>query len=332
MAEGLWIYVEIGPQGIHPVVYELLGVGRSLAQTLDMPLVAVALGGELPDLEDLFQYGADEVYQIEASYLAPYRAEVHGQVLAQLWQEKLPAIALFGGTIRGRSLAPRVAALLETGLTADATALEVDAEGHLLATLPACGDRLMATIICPHRHPQMATVRPGIFPPPQPDGTRQGSIIPWSPPEEIIPTTQILAREEEGDVLCPLADAEVIFAGGRGLGGPDGFALLAEVAALMGGAVGATRAAVDAGWAEEGQMIGQTGLIVRPKLYVACGISGATQHLVGMEQADTIIAINKDPHAAIFDVATYGIVADAREALEEMKRALTRQGPAPKKE
>jgi electron transfer flavoprotein alpha subunit len=234
----------------------------------------------------------------------------------QLIAKYKPEIVLMGATTYGRSLAPRVASRLNTGLTADCTRLDIDKEKRLLVqTRPAFGGNLMATIICPNHRPQMCTVRPKVMKPLEQDLSRIGEII---RPDITIPADVKVKIVDEVTTLCEkvnLLEADIIVAGGRGLGDPKNFALVKELADVLGGAVGASRAVVDAGWVEYSHQVGQTGKTVSPKVYFACGISGAVQHLAGMSSSDTIIAINKNPEAPIFNIATYGIVGDALEVL-----------------
>lgn len=305
----VWIFAE-QKNGIPAgVVFELLGEGRKLADQLGVRLSAVLLGKDIEDSAKLLiSHGADVVYLVDEASLENYNDELYTDVLTSLIRSYKPEIVLLGATTYGRSLAPRVASRLNTGLTADCTGLEIDLESrNLLQTRPAFGGNLMATIICPNHRPQMATVRPKVMKPLERDGSRKGEII---KPEIKIPSN---TRVQVKDVVTTLneavslAEADIIISGGRGLCDPKNFILIEELARVLNGAVGASRAVVDAGWVDYSHQVGQTGKTVRPKIYIACGISGAVQHLAGMSSSDIIIAINKDPEAPIFKVATYGI-------------------------
>ncbi len=323
---GLWVVAEHLHGTPRRGTYELLGEGRRLADALGVELAAVLLGDGVADLaQDLIAHGADTVYLVQDPALAHYRTGPCTDVLAGLINQHKPEIVLFSATPQGRDLAPRVAARLSAGLTADCTGLEVDAQERLLVqTRPAFGGNLMATIVCRHARPQMATVRPGVFRPLEPDPSRTGRVVetPVHLDERAIGLKILEVVQQETDGRVNLQDAEVIVSGGRGLGKPEAFALIRELAEVLGGAVGASRAAVDAGWIPAYHQVGQTGRTVQPKLYIACGISGAVQHLAGMSSADCIIAINKDPTAPIFSVATYGIVGDLFEVLPALTRRL----------
>lgn len=315
--KGVWVFVE-ERDGI-PVntAYELLGEGSKLAQKLDVNLSAVLLGYNVQkQAENLISRGADEVLVVDNPALKDFNDEVYTDVFVKLVNQYKPEIILIGATTYGRSLAPRVASRLNTGLTADCTELDIDVEKRtLLQTRPAFGGNLMATIICPNHRPQMATVRPRVMKPLEADTSRVGKVI---FPEVVLPSdTKVKVIETVNTLteMINLTEAEVIVAGGRGLSDPKNFALLEELARALGGAVGASRAVVDAGWVEYSHQIGQTGKTVCPKIYIACGISGAVQHLAGMSSSDIIIAINKNPDAPIFRVATYGIVGDVLEIL-----------------
>lgn len=316
----VWVFAEQRRGKLAGVVYELLGEGRKLADKLGQRLGCVLLGSDVKELaRQLIEYGADQVYVGEAPELADYRDDAYAQALEHLVREYQPAILLVGGTAAGRSLAPRVATRLRTGLTADCTGFELDAEGNLLQTRPTFGGNLMATIICRGRRPQMATVRPKVFAPAPHRPGRRGEVVPVKLPRFDL-WANILEVVEEAGSGPNLAEADIVVAGGRGLGSPENFRLVEELAEALGGAVGASRAVVDAGWISYAHQVGQTGRTVSPKLYIACGISGAIQHLAGMQSSDVIVAINKNPDAPIFNVATYGIVGDVKEVLPELTR------------
>lgn len=314
--KGVWVFAEQrngNPQG---VTYELLGEGEKLACDLDEGLCAVLLGHNVSGIaEELIQYGASKVYLVDDPALADFQDEPYAQVIAELVMEFQPSVFLFGATTVGRSLAPRIAVKLGTGLTADCTGLAIDKESKLLLqTRPAFGGNVMATIVCPKKRPQMATVRPKVMKPGKRNETQTGGIIKLS--REISPPRARLLETFHGsEQRMNIQEADIVVSGGRGLEKPENFELLEELAKLLGGAVGASRAAVDAGWIPYAHQVGQTGKTVRPKLYIACGISGAVQHLAGMSSSDVIVAINKDPNAPIFSVATYGIIGDAMEII-----------------
>ncbi|NLI81061.1 MAG: electron transfer flavoprotein subunit alpha [Deltaproteobacteria bacterium] len=309
---GVWVYAEWREGLIHKVSYELLSEGRKLADKRGVPLCAVLLGHGLDGTlaHELIAHGADVVYVVDRPELAHFTDEVYGNVLVELIREKRPEILLAGATSMGRSFIPRVAACLRTGLTADCTELDISPEGLLLQTRPAFGGNVMATIVCPHRRPQMATVRPKVMKPVKRDG-RTGSVESPTLPEECFRARiEVLEVIPEKDQTAKLTEADVIVSGGRGLRKAENFAIIEELAQLVRGAVGASRGAVDEGWIPPSHQVGQTGRTVAPSLYMAVGIAGAIQHVVGMQGSNVIVAVNKDPMAPIFDVATYGVVAD----------------------
>lgn len=325
---GVWVVAEHEGGSLRTVTMELLGEGRRLANELDVELSAVVMGQGTDKLaEEAVAYGADKVYLVEHPVLARYRTMPYANVLTGLINQYKPEIVLIGATSMGRDLASRVAARTGAGLTADCTELAIDPDQRcLLQTRPAFGGNLMATIICAEARPQMATVRPKVMKAAERDENRTGEVIKQDfDLQERAALTKILEviRSEE-DEEVNLAEAEIIVSGGRGLGKAENFDLIRELAHVLGGAVGASRATVDAGWIPAYHQVGQTGRTVQPKLYIACGISGAIQHLAGMQTSETIVAINKDPNAPIFNVATYGIVADLFDVvpalIEELKQ------------
>jgi len=315
--KGVWIFGEQKNGIISNVVFELLGAGRKLADDLDVPLSAVLIGENIETIaNDLISHGADNVYVVDNPSLKLFNDESYSDIFVQLITRYKPEIVLMGATTYGRSLAPRVASRLNTGLTADCTGLEIDPERKiLLQTRPAFGGNLMATIICPNHRPQMATVRPKVMKALEPDTGRKGEII--KPEIKIPENVSIKVKDVVTDIceMVNLTDADIIVSAGRGIGDPKNLKLVEELARVLGGAVGASRAVVDAGWIEYSHQVGQTGKTVGPKVYFACGISGAIQHLAGMSSSDIIIAINKNPDAPIFKIATYGIVGDVLEVL-----------------
>jgi electron transfer flavoprotein alpha subunit len=317
---GVWVFAEQKGEVPAGVAYELLGEGRKLAGLLGVPLSAVLMGeGVKQAAKQLIARGADNVYLVDDPALKDFNDESYADIFVQLIQRFKPEIVLMGATTYGRSLAPRVASRINTGLTADCTKLEIDLDRRILMqTRPAFGGNLMATIVCPNHRPQMATVRPKVMKALDPNPSRAGKII---KPDVVIPTdvkTRVVEVVSNLTEMVNLAEADIIVSGGRGLGDPKNFVLLEELARTLGGAVGASRAAVDAGWIPYSHQVGQTGKTVGPKVYFACGISGAVQHLAGMSSSDTIVAINRDPDAPIFKVATFGIVGDALQVVPEL--------------
>jgi electron transfer flavoprotein alpha subunit len=317
---GVWVYAEYRHGVLAQVGLELLGIGREIADQRGVALSAVLLGHGLEgQAETLIAYGADTVYQVDDPALAQFTDEAYANVLEDLIREKKPEIVLAGATAIGRSFIPKVATALGAGLTADCTDLAVSEDGNLLQTRPAFGGNIMATIVCPDTRPQMATVRPLVMKAGLWDDSRVGQIVTLDPASlRLSSRVEVLSSVLSDQDKVNLAEATVVVAGGRGLADEKGFVLIRELADLLDGAVAASRAAVDAGWIGYPHQVGQTGKTVAPKIYICCGISGAIQHLVGMRSSDTIIAINKDPEAPIFDVATYGIVGDLFEVLPRL--------------
>jgi electron transfer flavoprotein alpha subunit/NAD-dependent dihydropyrimidine dehydrogenase PreA subunit len=311
-SRGVWVFAEQRGGVIKTVSYELLAKGRELADTLKTDLSAVCFGHDVADIGSLIAHGADKVFLVDSADLADNQEDFLTYKLVELVKEHKPEIVLAGATALGRSFIPRVSAILNTGLTADCTGLDIDTEKRLLKqTRPTFGGNIMATIICPDKRPQMSTVRPRVFKKGAPDAKHQGQIIRVDFKREgMTAKTRLLEFIDDVTEKIKLEDAEIIVSGGRGLGKPENFKLLAELAEAMGAALGASRAAVDAGWIPYSHQVGQTGKTVCPKLYIACGISGAIQHLAGMQTSDTIVAINDNPDAPIFQVAHYGIVGD----------------------
>jgi electron transfer flavoprotein alpha subunit/NAD-dependent dihydropyrimidine dehydrogenase PreA subunit len=310
--QGVWVWVEQFQGEAASISWEMVGQGRRLADQRGTALTACVLGHNVEHIaKQAVAYGADRVFWVDDASLAVYRTRPYARTLVDLVRQYKPEIFLLGASSRGRDLAGSVATELYTGLTADCTGLDIDPETKLLRqTRPAFGGNIMATIISPNYRPQMATVRHRVFELPEMDSSRQGQIVAVGPvmAEDDVATKVVEFIMEQGEVN--LADAKIIVSGGRGVGGPEGFAPIRELAEVLGGAVGASRAAVDAGWIPYAHQVGQTGRTVRPDLYIACGISGAVQHLAGMGTAKVIVAINKDPDAPIFGVANYGIVGD----------------------
>jgi electron transfer flavoprotein alpha subunit len=296
---------------IAAVSYELLGAGRRLADELGAGLLAVLLGASESEARELIKWGADKVLFCSDTSLQNFNDDSYSDVLSNIINEYKPSIVLAGATPIGRSFIPRVAARVRTGLTADCTSLEIDKETkNLLQIRPAFGGNIMATILCPDYRPQMATVRPRVMKKGKYNEAGKGEIVNIDPGDITSRTKVLEFVKEVSGISVNLHEADFIVAGGRGMGGEKGFKLLEELAEALGGVVGASRAAVDEEWVPYSHQVGQTGKTVNPKIYIACGISGAVQHLVGMQSSDLIIAINKNPEAPIFNVATYGIVGD----------------------
>jgi len=318
--KGVWVFAEQHKGGISSVTLELLGEGRKLADKKKTKLSAVFIGqGIKGKAKELIAHGADIVYVADDPALKDFNDDAYAAVLTTLAKLHKPEIILAGATAIGRSFIPKVAANLYTGLTADCTVLDIDPEtGHLHQTRPAFGGNIMATIVTPNHRPQMATVRHKVMKKADRDDARKGDIIDVKFTASGGVRTKVLKTVEEVSETVNISEADIIVAGGRGMGTAKNFHLLEELAKTLGGAVGATRGAVDEGWIPYSHQVGQTGKTVCPKLYIAAGISGAIQHLAGMQSSDVIIAINKDPNAPIFSVATYGIVGDALEVLPLM--------------
>jgi electron transfer flavoprotein alpha subunit len=325
--QGIWVFAEWREGTIHRVSHELISVGRMLADKRGVPLAAVLLGHNLNEdsAKGLIGYGADTVYVVDRPELTHFRDDVYANVLVELVRQKRPEVLLAGATSIGRSFIPRVAASLQTGLTADCTELDVSQDGLLLQTRPAFGGNVMATIMCPNKRPQMATVRPKVMKPvKKPD--HLGEIAPVSLPESCFRSRiEVLEVIPEKDQTAKLTEADAIISGGRGLQKSENFALIEELAQLIKGAVGASRGAVEEGWIAPSHQVGQTGRTVSPSLYMAVGIAGAIQHLVGMQSSKVIVAVNKDPLAPIFDVATYGVVADLFEFIPALIRKIKQE-------
>lgn len=323
--KGILVYMEQTAGALRNVGFELLGQGRGLADKLGTELTALIITGENGEkmAQQAIHAGANKVYIIEGPAFSHYNTDCYADAAVKMIEAYKPEAVLLGATVDGRDFAPRVAARIGTGLCADCTDLGVDEEKKLVIwTRPTFGGNIMAQILCPEKRPQMGTVRPKVFKKPPMDETRTGEVIKFDSqtPADINRVKFIRDEIPEG-VICNLEEAEYIVSGGRGLGQPENFKIIEDLANALGGVVGASRAAVDAGWIEHLHQVGQSGKTVGPKVYIAIGISGAIQHLAGMNSSDTIIAINKDPDAPIFRVADYGIVGD----LFEIVPALTKE-------
>lgn len=323
--KGVSVFIEQRNGKIESVSLELLGKGREIADKLGDSLQAILIGSNIAPLADtLIAYGADEVVVIEDEMLKLYTTEPYTKALTAAIKAKKPDIVMVGATTIGRDLAPRVSARIHTGLTADCTSLEVDEETrNLLMTRPAFGGNIMATIICGEHRPQMSTVRPGVMQHLDKDETRTGKVevleVPFEAADMVV---EVLEVVEEKQKKVKIEAANILISGGRGMGNAENFKALYTLADELGGLVSGSRAAVDAGWSDTSRQVGQTGKTVRPDLYIACGISGAVQHLVGMEESDLIIAINKNANAPIFEVADIGIVGDANKVIPEILKQL----------
>ena len=320
MHKGVAVFVEQRSGEIQGVSLELLGKGKELANKLDEKLTAILLGNNIDHLaNELIYHGADEVVVVNNPALDVFVTEPYTKALVNVINERKPEIVLIGATTIGRDLRPRVSARVHTGLTADCTSLEIDDETrNLLMTRPAFGGNIMATIICPDHKPQMSTVRPGVMKKLERDEALSGEIIKMNVEftEEDM-NVQVLEYIKETAKKANLEDAKIIVAAGRGVG-EENIGLLKELAEVLGGEIAGSRAAVDAGWLEKDRQIGQTGKTVRPTLYIACGISGAIQHVAGMEESEYIVAINKNATAPIFEVADLGIVGDVKQVVTSL--------------
>lgn len=326
--KGVWVFAEQRDGKLMDVSFELLGKGKELADKLGSELCAVVLGDNVQSLADeLIGYGAGKVYTAEDKELKTYRTDTYTKVITGAIEKYKPEIVLMGATHIGRDLGPCLAVKADTGLTADCTGLEIgDDEGNLHQTRPAFGGNLMATILCPKSRPQMATVRLGVMEAAEYDSSQKGEKIALDVSfDDHDLRTKVIDIVKSMKDKVSLADSKVIVAGGAGLGNAEGFELLEKLADKLGGVVGASRAAVDSGWIEHSHLIGQTGTTVRPKIYIACGISGAIQHLAGMDGSEYIVAINKNVKAPIFNVADYGLVGDLYQIIPAIIDELDKQ-------
>ena len=323
---GIWVFAEQRDSKLMPVVLELLGEARKLADGVGTEVSAVLCGENVEGLcADLFAYGADKVYLADAPELKNYTTDGYAKVIDEAIKMYKPEIVMYGATHIGRDLGPALAVKSGTGLTADCTQLELPAEDRQFRmTRPAFGGNLMATIMCPHHRPQMSTVRPGVMKKLEnPQTGKQGEIVKLNVSfVEGDIRTKVLEIVKTAKDAVSLTDAKVIVAGGMGVGSAEGFKLLEELADKLGGIVAASRAAVDAGWIDKSRQVGQTGTTVKPQIYIACGISGAIQHIAGMQDSDYIIAINNNEAAPIFEVADYGMVGDLHKVIPELIAAL----------
>lgn len=315
--KNVFVFCEQRNGDIQPVALELLGKAQELASALNEKVVGMLLGdGIRGEAQKLIEYGADEVICADCPELKSYLTEQYSQVVYQMIEQYQPSIVLFGATTIGRDLAPRLSARLSTGLTADCTKLEISEEGELMMTRPAFGGNLMATIMCVEHRPQMSTVRPGVMQKRDRDANRKGNIIDFKPTFDTSKFKVKLLQEVKNEKdRVDITEAKILVSGGRGVGNKEGFAKLQRLADVLGAQVSSSRAMVDAGVMDHDRQVGQTGKTVRPDVYFACGISGAIQHLAGMEDSELIIAINKDKFAPIFQVADLGIVGDVNKVI-----------------
>lgn len=325
MSKDVYVFIEQRDGVIQKVSLELLGEAKRLAGMLKQEVVAVILGDGLSSLvRTPIEYGADEVIYVDHEILRIYTTEPYTKALTQIVEERQPEIFLYGATSIGRDLAPRVSARIHTGLTADCTSLEIDDETNLLLmTRPAFGGNIMATILCQEHRPQMATVRPGVMEMLSHNKAAEGKItektIEFSQEDMTIKVLEIVKEHKHAK---DITEANILVSGGRGIGGPDGFPMLQKLADALGGEISSSRACVDAGWIDRDKQVGQTGKTVRPDCYIACGISGAIQHLAGMENAEYIIAINKNNTAPIFETADLGIVGNVHVIVPKLTAAV----------
>ncbi|WP_414833336.1 electron transfer flavoprotein subunit alpha/FixB family protein [Afifella sp. YEN Y35] len=326
----VWVFIEYEHGHVHPVSLELLGEGRKLAEKLDVELAGVLLGGDKSELEaaaaEVYEHGADVLYQVADPMLAHYRNETYTKCLTDLVNTYKPEILLLGATTLGRDLAGSVATTLATGLTADCTELAIDDDRSLAATRPTFGGSLLCTIYTLNFRPQMATVRPRVMAMPKREPGRTGRLIehPLNMAEDDVVTKVLRFVADRDSNKVQLAFADIVVAGGLGLRSAENFQLVKDLAEVLGAEYGCSRPLVQKGWVPAERQIGQTGKTIRPKLYIAAGISGAIQHRVGVEGADLIVAINSDPNAPIFDFAHLGVVADALEVLPALTRAFAK--------
>lgn len=325
--KGVLVYIEQREGKIQNVSLELLGKGREIADNLGEELTAVVIGHEISEIAaELGYYGADKVVAVDNKDLKIYTTEPYTQALTAVINDKKPDVVLVGATTIGRDLGPRVSARVKTGLTADCTMLEVSDERQLMMTRPAFGGNIMATIVCPDHRPQMSTVRPGVMQKLQRDTSRVSEVefmdVAFDTTKFKVKVLEVVKETKE---KVNIEDASVLVSGGRGVGGADAFTKLQELAHVLDGSVSASRAVIDAGWLGHERQVGQTGKTVRPDVYFAMGISGAIQHVAGMEESEFIVAINKDPNAPIFEHADVGIIGDVHKVvpflIEEIKAA-----------
>jgi len=322
--KNIWVFVEFKAGVVRGVSLELIGKAKELAEKTKESVCVVLIGNNVSQFcEEFSSHGIDQIFICEDEILKEYLTETYSKILVELAEKYLPDIILFPATKIGRDLAPRIAATLNTGLTADCIDLDIQ-EGNLLQTRTVYGGNYLADTICPNTRPQLVTVRPNVMDKSEPTENNQPEII--EIPCTIDPTklkTKIIEKIETNvSDIKPIDEAEIIVSGGRGIGSKENFKIIEELANVLNAAVGASRASVDAGWISKSCQVGQSGTVVCPNIYIACGISGTTQHLVGMKSSKKIIAINKDPNAPIFDVCDYGIVGDFKTIIPLLTEAM----------
>jgi electron transfer flavoprotein alpha subunit len=323
----IWVFAELKKDSIRGVTYELLGKAKELAKISNEKVCVVLIGNNISKFAEDFSYhGIDKIYLCESSILGDYLTETYSVLLVDLIKKNSPNIILFPATKLGKDLAPRIAGILETGLTADCIDFDIQ-EGNLIQTRPVYGGNYLADIACPNTKPQMATVRPNVMEKSEPGNKNQPEIIEIS--VEIDPNqlkTKVVEKIEVAiSDVKPIDEADIVVSGGRGIGSKENFKIIEDLAGILNAALGASRAAVDAGWVPKSCQVGQSGTVVCPNIYIACGISGTTQHLVGMKSSKKIIAINKDPNAPIFEICDYGIVGDYKVIVPMLTEALKKK-------
>lgn len=328
MGQGIWVFAEVKDRNIRKVTFELLSQGRKMAEKLGEELVALVLGSDIGALTGRLAEYADKVYFVDDAALAQYTTDPYATIIANLLKEHQPSIFLCGATILGKDLSPRLATRLQTGLATDCTGLSINEEGLLLCKRPVYAGKAFIEAVCPNSRPQMASVRPNVLPMAPPETGKKGEVIKVEAKVDSSSLrTAIMELVKTAGAKVDLTEAEIIVSGGRGMKGAENFKILEELADVLHATVGASRAAVDSGWRDHADQVGQTGKVVTPNLYIACGISGAIQHLAGMGSSKVIVAINKDPDAPIFQKADYGIVEDLFKAVplltEEFKKLLS---------
>jgi len=328
----VWVFIEQEGGKIADVSLELVCKGTELAKKLGVKTEGVIIGNNLDEkVETLFHYGCDTVYQVEDKTLEPFTVLLYAETLVKMLKEYKPNILLFGATLKGRELAPRVASTMLAGLTADCTDLQIDDfedkiakkmyKNKLMQIRPAFGGNIIATIVNTWKDPQMVTVREGVMKLSTPVTSKKGKVIKIKPELSAESKVMHVVERVSAEKAVDLKKAQIIVAGGYGVGTKENFRLIRQLADALGGEIGASRAAVDAGWVDHDYQVGQTGVTVRPKLYIACGISGSIQHRAGMDQSSKIIAVNTDSEAPIFSVAHYGIVGDLNDVIPKMIKA-----------
>ena len=317
MSQGIWIFAQQKAGTLANVTYELLAAAKKLSEAKSAEITAVLFGSGMDSqAADLFKYGADKVIYCDHADLLQFQDDAYANILADLIKKNEPDIVLGSATFYGKSLFPRLAAMLDTGLAADCNGLAVKDDGSLAATKPAYGGNVWLSVVFAENRPQLATLRPKVMPEAEKDDSKSGTVEKIEANADLL-TGKVKVKENVGggEGSINLTEADIIVAGGRGLKAPEHFSLIRDLADTLNAAVGASRAVVDADWIEYSQQVGQTGKTVNPKLYIACGISGAIQHIVGMQSSGTIVAVNRDKDAPIFKIANYGIIGDVFEVL-----------------